>query len=78
MALFLLVASHAWAAGFSDKARWITASHPNINNPNTWIAFRKDVHVDKVKGEVLASIAADSKNRPRRRTDRCVCVEYDF
>lgn len=61
MALFLLVASHAWAAGFSDKARWITASHPNINNPNTWIAFRKDVHVDKVKGEVLASIAADSK-----------------
>ena len=49
------------AADFSPSARWITASQGDADAPNTWIAFRKDVTIDRVPEEVVASISADSK-----------------
>lgn len=32
-----------------------------VNEPNTWIAFRKDIVLDKVPRQAIASIAADTK-----------------
>ena len=49
------------AADFSPSARWITASQGDADAPNTWIAFRKDVTIDRGPEEGVASISADSK-----------------
>lgn len=49
------------AEGFDAAARWISANSGEADEVNTWVAFRKDVSVDKVPSEVLASISADSK-----------------
>lgn len=49
------------AGDFPEKARWITAAQGEVDAPNTWIAFRRDVQLDKLPREVVASIAADSK-----------------
>lgn len=43
------------------QSKWITAGGQEVNQPNTWIAFRKDVSLDKVPSVVLTQIAADSK-----------------
>ena len=48
------------AADFGD-ARWITASQGEVNVPNTWLAFRRDIQLESVPHEALAQIAADSK-----------------
>lgn len=49
------------AEGFDATAQWISANSKEANNENTWVAFRKDVSVNKIPSEVLASISADSK-----------------
>ena len=59
--LFCLCSLTSSAVDFSEGARWITASQGEVNAPNTWIAFRRDVTLDAVPSEVQASIAADSK-----------------
>lgn len=43
------------------QSKWITAGGQEVNQPNTWIAFRKDVSLNKVPSVVLTQIAADSK-----------------
>lgn len=40
---------------------WISTSEEKVNEPNTWIAFRKDIVLDKVPRQAIASIAADTK-----------------
>ena len=59
--LFCLCSLTSSAVDFSEGARWITASQGEVNAPNIWIAFRRDVTLDAVPSEVQASIAADSK-----------------
>lgn len=44
----------------SEKAEWIS-SRDNKNQPNTWIAFRKDLDLNRVPQSAVARIAADSK-----------------
>lgn len=43
------------------KAQWITSSEKEVDTPNTWIAFRRDVLIKKVPSEVIARIGVDSK-----------------
>ena len=57
---FLLL-QQTYALDFSHKAFWITADNKNANQPNTWIAFRKDFTLENIPKEAIASIAADSK-----------------
>lgn len=42
-----------------SKAQWIW--HPNVNQSNCWMRFRKQVVLDKIPAKVLATIAVDSK-----------------
>lgn len=42
-------------------ARWITADAPTRDSANTWIAFRKDITLNRVPKTAVAQIAADSK-----------------
>lgn len=49
---------------FSDicaQPRWITTAQQDANQPNTWIAFRKDVTLKKAPSVAMTRIAADSK-----------------
>lgn len=49
---------------FSDicaQPKWITTGEQDVNQPNTWIAFRKDVTLKKVPSVAMTRIAADSK-----------------
>jgi len=46
---------------FDNKCQWITASQGEVNKPNTWIAFRKDIKLEAFPKEVIAEISADSK-----------------
>lgn len=57
---FLLL-QQTYALDFSQKAFWITADNKNANQPNTWIAFRKDFTLENIPKEAIASIGADSK-----------------
>ena len=59
--LFLFALQNAYASDFNNDASWITASEKEVNNPNTWIAFRKDFPVDEIPANALMYIAADSK-----------------
>lgn len=42
-------------------ARWITCAADSVNKPNTWIAFRHDISLDKVPQEAIVRIGADTK-----------------
>lgn len=44
-----------------EGAQWITSIEENVDNPNTWIAFRRDILIKKVPSEVIAQIGVDSK-----------------
>lgn len=49
---------------FSDicaQPKWITSSEQEVNQPNTWIAFRKDVTLNNLPSVAMTQIAADSK-----------------
>jgi alpha-L-rhamnosidase len=43
------------------QPKWITADEETPNQPNTWIAFRKDITLNKVPSAVITQIAADTK-----------------
>lgn len=45
----------------NSNAKWITVPSNNVNDPNTWIAFRKDVLLNKKPKEAKTKIAVDSK-----------------
>ena len=44
-----------------EGAQWITSIEEDVDNPNTWIAFRRDILIKKVPSEVIAQIGVDSK-----------------
>lgn len=61
--LFLAILLVCWLFSNAEKkwtAQWITS--PQVKNEaNTWICFRKDIELPKIKGPVIASISVDSK-----------------
>jgi hypothetical protein len=58
MLLVLIISAGSYAG---TLPRWITANDSNANNPNTWIAFRKDFHLAEKTERATAQIAVDSK-----------------
>ena len=56
--LFVLISASSYA---SISPKWITVNDIGVNNPNTWIAFRKDFYLDKKAETAIAQIAVDSK-----------------
>ncbi|MDR0541479.1 MAG: glycoside hydrolase, partial [Dysgonamonadaceae bacterium] len=60
--IFLLIACYFTGLQITNaQSRWITSTDEKVNEPNTWIAYRKDVSVEKVPAAVIARIAVDSK-----------------
>lgn len=49
------------AAKEDTLSHWISSFAEEVNAPNTWIAFRQDIVLDKVSGQVETMIAADTK-----------------
>lgn len=45
---------------YAEGAKWISSAD-NKDEINTWVAFRKDVNIDRVPEQAVAKIAADSK-----------------
>lgn len=43
------------------QPKWITAGEQEANKPNSWIAFRKDITLNKVPSAAITQIAADTK-----------------
>ena len=58
--LALLTSVSSAAQEYSWKAKWISKEQC-LSEANTWLAFRKDVTLDKVPESLVARIAADSK-----------------
>lgn len=56
----LMAGFHANAEEYSWKAKWISKEQCK-GETNTWLAFRKDVTLEKVPSSLVARIAADSK-----------------
>ena len=52
---FLL--QHVWC----ENAKWISSSENNVNEINTWIAFRKNVQINNIPSIAVTKIAVDSK-----------------
>ena len=48
------------ADDFLPQSKWIGSEHCQ-STPNTWLCFRKTVHLPGVPGEMIANIAVDSK-----------------
>ena len=46
-----------WAA----EPVWITSAQQNVNKPNTWLAYQKQVVMKKKPAKLVAKIACDSK-----------------
>ncbi|MBR4756158.1 MAG: glycoside hydrolase [Bacteroidales bacterium] len=59
-ALCLCLGANAGAEEYSWKAKWIAKEQLN-SEENTWMAFRKQVEIDKVPESLVARIGADSK-----------------
>ena len=59
-ALVLLLAWLANAQNTTWRAQWITAAACK-NNANTWVAYHKEIVIEKVPAHAVAKIAADSK-----------------
>lgn len=62
--------AHLWLLGIlflflptvvHGQPKWITSSEQDPNQVNTWIAFRKDITLNKVPSTALTQIAVDSK-----------------
>ncbi|RYE18568.1 MAG: glycoside hydrolase, partial [Sphingobacteriales bacterium] len=58
--LFFISILPYFAQAQSWQAQWISAANIK-NDPNTWLAFRKQAIVKKVPAHAIAKIAADSK-----------------
>lgn len=48
------------ADDFLPQSKWIGSEHCQ-STPNTWLCFRKTVHLPGIPGEMIANIAVDSK-----------------
>lgn len=59
--LFFLFFLTAAFAAQGQEARWITSPETGVDEPNTWIAFRRDVVVNGTPRQAVARIAADTK-----------------
>lgn len=57
----LFISGYIYAQDDNNVAKWITTADNNVNEPNRWIAFRKDFTVNNVPSKALAQIAVDSK-----------------
>ena len=50
------------AAEKKDSACWISSPQDGVDAPNSWVAFRRDIVLDKLPGKAMvAQIAADTK-----------------
>lgn len=58
--IFCVVVSFFSSTLFAQP-KWITTCEQEANQPNTWIAFRKDITLNKVPSIALTQIAADTK-----------------
>ncbi|MDE6528353.1 MAG: glycoside hydrolase, partial [Muribaculaceae bacterium] len=58
LGLFVSACCNLFAA---EGAAWITADAADVDQPNRWIAFQKDVHLSKKPKTLNLDIAADSK-----------------
>ena len=56
----MLAAQLKAADDFLPQSKWI-GSEQCQSTPNTWLCFRKTVHLPGVPGEMIANIAVDSK-----------------
>ena len=59
-ALLLCLCAGAGAEEYSWKAKWISKEQ-QVSETNSWMAFRKDVEIEKVPSSLVARIAADTK-----------------
>ncbi|WP_255585601.1 alpha-L-rhamnosidase C-terminal domain-containing protein [Bacteroides sp. K03] len=59
--LLILSCTYMLHAESRKGAQWITSIEEDVDNPNTWIAFRRDILIKKVPSEVIAQIGVDSK-----------------
>ena len=59
--LHILMLLFALPVMADNEAQWITADEPNVNDVNTWIAFRRDITLDNQPEKAVLHIAADSK-----------------
>ena len=59
-ALVLAFGAKAGAEEYAWKAKWITKQQGQ-SETNTWLAYRKDVDIEKVPVSLIARIAVDSR-----------------
>ena len=59
-ALLLCLSAGAGAESYSWKAKWISKQYYQ-SETNTWLAFRKDIDIEKVPASLVARIAVDTK-----------------
>ncbi|MCJ8211335.1 glycoside hydrolase [Mucilaginibacter sp. RS28] len=59
--LYLGSPSCLLAQSIARPAHWISSPEENVDKPNSWIAFRKDIILKAKPGSVTAMIAADTK-----------------
>ena len=57
--VFLFVFLSIFSQAKDIQGQWIAPAE--ISSPNVWMAFRKDVNLDKAPSQAVASIAVDSK-----------------
>lgn len=57
--VFLFVFLSIFSQAKDVQGQWIAPAE--ISSPNVWMAFRKDVNLDKAPSQAVASIAVDSK-----------------
>lgn len=60
LTLVLCLGLRAGAEDYSWKARWISKQYYQ-SETNSWLAFRKDVDIEKVPSSLVARIAVDTK-----------------
>ena len=59
-ALLLCLCAGAGAEEYSWKAKWISKQYYQ-SETNSWLAFRKDIDIEKVPESLVARIAVDTK-----------------
>ena len=59
LSLSFIIYHLSFSVAQSQTARWITADDSLVNEPNTWIEFRKDFALKKKPKKAEAKIAAD-------------------
>lgn len=60
LSLVLCLGLRAGAEDYSWKAKWISKQYYQ-SETNSWLAFRKDIDIEKVPASLIARIAVDTK-----------------